>query len=98
MYQFLQFVPDEARGNVVRSVNPVEGQRRGTIFTLIPSLCLHIPIKLLNWVFVKLARTRSIVATWEKREKIQYQEYIAPSNVVETVPALKMIHINLVLI
>ncbi|PHT26195.1 Katanin p80 WD40 repeat-containing subunit B1 [Capsicum baccatum] len=86
---------EEARGNVVRSVNPVEGQRRGTIFTLIPSLCLHIPIKLLNWVFVKLARTRSIVATWEKREKIQYQEYIAPSNVVETVPALKMIHINL---
>ncbi|TMW98488.1 hypothetical protein EJD97_003963 [Solanum chilense] len=58
----------EARGNVVRSVNLMEGQRR--------------------------ARTRSIVANWEKRERIQYQECLAPSNVVGTVPALNMLPIN----
>ncbi|KAK4348173.1 hypothetical protein RND71_034512 [Anisodus tanguticus] len=59
----------EARRNVVRSVNPMEGQRR--------------------------ARTRSIVANWEKRERRQYQECLAPSNVVGTVPALNMLPNNL---
>ncbi|KAK4360274.1 hypothetical protein RND71_019226 [Anisodus tanguticus] len=59
----------EAHGNVVRSVNPMEGQRR--------------------------ARTRSIVANWEKRERRQYKECLAPSNVVGTVPALNMLPNNL---
>ncbi|CAN4105469.1 unnamed protein product [Withania somnifera] len=59
----------EARGNVVKSVNPIEGQRR--------------------------ARTRSVAANWEKRERIQYQECLAPSTVVGTVPSLNMLPINL---